>query len=775
MLALTLTVFFYGRGWRQLHRQIPHRFPRWRLFAFLAGITSLFLAIASPLDAFAGMLLQVHMIQHLLLMMVAPPLLLLGAPWLPLLCGLPRKFVRDALGPFLVWPAMKYFGHKLTHPLVGGLVFMAATLLWHLPALYELALHSSSWHAFEHACFLGTALLFWWPVVQPWPGRANWPRWTLIPYLLIADLQNTALAAFLSFYDRVLYPTYEAAPRLWNISALSDQAAAGAIMWVPGSLAFLVPVGLITVQILSGRRGVRPSEYFAQREAVVPNRSRRREEVDPLVKSTNPPPHVVGHKVTRSFDLLRVPFIGAMLRRPPFRRVAKTLMFLLALLIVADGLLGPQLSPMNLAGVLPWTHWRGLMVIVLLVAGNFFCMTCPFMLVRDLGRRVLPARWSWPRALRSKWLAVGLLALYLWAYEAFGLWDSPWWTAWIIVGYFTAALVIDGLFKGASFCKYVCPIGQFQFVQSLASPLEVKVREPETCRTCTTHDCIRGNETQRGCELELFQPRKSGNMDCTFCLDCVHACPHDNVGILAVVPALDLAHDTPRSSVGRFAQRPDLAALVLLLVFGAFVNAAGMIAPVVEWQDRLVAQFGFHSTLPVVTTLLVLSLLILPPLLALVCGWMSRLFGRAKANSSTDLIGLTCEFTMALAPLGIAMWAAHFIFHLVIAAPTVFPAIQRVATDLGLSWFGAQGWMRSSVSTHDWLPTLRLLLLDAGLLLSLYVAWRTARRRFARFRSALGAFIPWGALAAALFLAGIWISIQPMQMRGLAAPSGELR
>src|SRR6185369_14543955 len=209
LLTLALLALVYTRGWHQLHRQIPHRFPRWRLVAFLAGIAALFLAIASPLDAFSGLLLQVHMIQHLLLMMVAPPLLLLGAPWLPLLCGLPRQFVRDAFGPFLAWPALRNFGHKLTHPLSGGIAFMAVTLLWHLPALYELALRSRPWHEFEHACFLGAALLFWWPVVQPWPSRAHWPRWTMIPYLLIADLQNTVLAAFLSFYDRVLYSTYE--------------------------------------------------------------------------------------------------------------------------------------------------------------------------------------------------------------------------------------------------------------------------------------------------------------------------------------------------------------------------------------------------------------------------------------------------------------------------------------------------------------------------------------------------------------------------------------
>ena len=101
------------------------------------------------------------------------------------------------------------------------------------------------WHDVQHICFLGTGLLFWWPVVQPWPSRLRWPRWTMIPYLLLADIQNTALSAFLIFSERVLYPTYAAVPRLWGISVLDDQAAAGAIMWVPGSVIFLVPVAVL--------------------------------------------------------------------------------------------------------------------------------------------------------------------------------------------------------------------------------------------------------------------------------------------------------------------------------------------------------------------------------------------------------------------------------------------------------------------------------------------------------------------------------------------------
>src|SRR5262249_15860969 len=145
-------------------------------------------------------------------------------------------------------------------------------------------------------------------------------------------------------------------------------------------------------------------------------------------------------------------------------------------------------------------------VIALLAAGNFFCMACPFMLVRELGRRLgLPQR-AWPRVLRTKWVSVALLVLFFWANEAFSLWDKPAWTASLILNYFFAAFILDAFFRGASFCKYVCPIGQFHFVNSLVSPFEVRVRTAHVCTSCRTHDCLHGNQHQRGCELDLYLP-----------------------------------------------------------------------------------------------------------------------------------------------------------------------------------------------------------------------------------------------------------------------------
>jgi cytochrome c oxidase assembly factor CtaG/polyferredoxin len=743
--ALLLTAFLYFRGWFKLRRLAPHRFDGWRLSCFCGGLFALFIAISSPLDTFANLLLQVHMIQHLLFMMVAPPLLLLANPFLPLLRGLPRSIAREAVGPFLTWRPLRRLGLWLTNPRTAWIIYVVVTLGWHLPAPYELTLHSNAWHEVEHACFLLSALLFWWPVVQPWPSRPQWPRWTMIPYLLLADIQNTVLSAFLSFSDRVLYPTYDTVPHFAGMTALSDQHLAGAIMWVPGSIAYLVPAGVIAMRFLSPR-GVGLAVRNLRSQSV---RTR-----GPLRQRLLP-----------AFDLLHNTQIQRWLTSLWLRRSLQLAMFLIAILIVLDGLFGPQLAPMNAAGVLPWTHWRGLTVLALLVAGNFFCFACPFTFARDLARRIFPARWNWPRSLRSKWLAGGLVLLYLWSYEAFSLWNSPWLTAWIIVGYFAAALLIDGFFRGASFCKYVCPIGQFHFVQSLVSPFEVKVRNQEICHSCKTFDCIRGNAEQRGCELRLFQPKKESNLDCTFCLDCVRACPHDNVGILATPPAKSLWIDRARSSIGRFAPRSDLAFLIGILVFGAFANAAGMALPVENFLKYERLDFGLPGRPFELAIFFALTIGVIPALLVSACAWVSHSLG-ATSNTKREIAN---RFVMTLAPLGASMWVAHLGFHLFVGSHTFVPVFQRLFTDLHFSVLGPPSWNIRSWAFPELLDW-EFLVIDLGLLASLYSMWRVARDVGKSSTRIFPIFLPWGILALGLFALAIWIIFQPMEMRGTFMP-----
>jgi len=528
-------------------------------------------------------------------------------------------------------------------------------------------------------------------------------------------------------------------------------------------------------------------------------------------------------------DLLRVPALGRVLRWRHTRTVLQTLFLALAVLIILDGLFGPQLAPRNLAGTVPWVHWRGFVVLALLVAGNLFCMACPFMLPRRLAKRFGPARYPWPRALRSKWLAVALLLVFFWAYEAFSLWASPWLTAWVAVTYFVLAFVVDAFFKGASFCKHVCPIGQFHFVNSMVSPTEVRVRDPEVCGSCETKDCIRGRYDptvvaagspqsagltpnpirldaasgtaqlhlpqmngpgttaasefaagafrpaeaasgralgrhgliQGGCELALYQPRKEGNGDCTFCLECIHACPHDNVGIVIRPPLQELTRDPVRSGVGRLSRRPDWAALALLLCFGAFVNAFGMVEPMFALQARAAEVLGITSRALLLALFLGVLYVAVPGLVTVSVAWASRRWGGGK----DPLRQRISTYAWCLVPLGLGMWTAHYLHHLLIGGWTLVPVVQEYLRDLGLP-AGEPRWGAGAMVPESWLLPMEVVFLQGGLLLTLVAGFRIARREEGDLRRARRAFLPWAALATLLCLAGIWLLLQPMEMRG---------
>jgi cytochrome c oxidase assembly factor CtaG len=200
----------------------------WRIAAWIAGLLVLWIAIGSPLAGLDHRLLIAHMAQHLLLMTVAAPLILLGA--------LNRQ--RALRG-------------RVIHPAFCWLAGTATVIAWHVPFLFELGMRSAYWHAFEQATFLAAGLLFWCPVIQPWPGL---PRWGVPLYLFLATLPCDALSAFLTFCDRVVYPHYLSAPRLFGISPLGDQECAGALMWVWVTFVYLAPAVVVTLQMLSPQR-----------------------------------------------------------------------------------------------------------------------------------------------------------------------------------------------------------------------------------------------------------------------------------------------------------------------------------------------------------------------------------------------------------------------------------------------------------------------------------------------------------------------------------------
>jgi cytochrome c oxidase assembly factor CtaG len=245
-----LSAAVYTRGWFAIRKTRPAQFTAWRLAAFLLGLTTLWLAIGSPMDGFADALLSAHMVEHLLLMSFVPPLLLLGYPSVPLLRGLPRRLTVNLLGPLQRLKALRALGSFLTRPLVAWLTMNLVFLGWHVPFAYDFALEHERWHDFEHICFLSSSILFWWPLIRPWPTKARSPGWYLLPYLVGADLVNTGLSAFLAFCDRPVYTYYLKQPSGFPITPMADQVIGAVIMWVVGSVVFLGPAVFITLRLL---------------------------------------------------------------------------------------------------------------------------------------------------------------------------------------------------------------------------------------------------------------------------------------------------------------------------------------------------------------------------------------------------------------------------------------------------------------------------------------------------------------------------------------------
>jgi putative membrane protein len=268
-VAIALSLIIYTRGWLRIRRTGAEALPASRLALFAAGMFALWLAIGSPLEALDDSSLFAHMVQHLLLMLAAPPLILLGAPALPFLHGLPAWFVRVPLGAFLRARAVQKFGALITEPVFCWIAAMVVMIGWHVPSAFELALRSDAWHETEHACFFLTSIFFWWPVVQPWPSVARWPRWTMPLYLLLGMIAGSAVSAYMVFSERILYPSYQNAPQIFAISPLDDQVAAGGLMWFAMTIAFIVPAVVIMVRFLSPSRPRAPIHRVSALDARV--------------------------------------------------------------------------------------------------------------------------------------------------------------------------------------------------------------------------------------------------------------------------------------------------------------------------------------------------------------------------------------------------------------------------------------------------------------------------------------------------------------------------
>lgn len=488
----------------------------------------------------------------------------------------------------------------------------------------------------------------------------------------------------------------------------------------------------------------------------------------------------------RRLDLLGLPGLRRFVRWRYARLVFQLPLLLLAVFVVIDGLTGEQLAPRNIATTSLWLHYRGLVIVALAVVGNAFCGACPLMLTRGLTRRLerlLPRKLGWPKGLKNKYLVIGLLLVFFYAYETFDLWASPWLTAWIVIWYFIAALAVDTLFPAGTFCRFVCPLGNFNFTFATASPTQIAAVNPDVCSSCVHKPCLHGRESYPdeaqsqgraafiplseiirpngagyfpGCETDLFVPTVTSNMDCTSCMNCVRACPFDNVALSVRAPGLEWSRN-PWAKHGRL----PLMLMGIGLTFWGLLNAIAMIGPFYGVAERLSSVLGTRNEALLLGIIFAGVTLLGLGLTTLMCVLADRL-GGASNGGWHGVRTAIMRWGYVLLPLGFGFWAAHYLFHFLTGALSIVP----VFTHFFQYWGFAvdPNWRLSRL-----VPTHLLFPIGAGFvglysLLAGFVAFRIGLRDFGK----RGVLAFWPPLLFILLFAAFALLVlaQPMQMRG---------
>lgn len=487
------------------------------------------------------------------------------------------------------------------------------------------------------------------------------------------------------------------------------------------------------------------------------------------------------HRPVR-LNILALPLLGRFLRWRWGRASLQLTFLLIAALLIIDGFTGPQVAPRNLATVLPWVHYRGIIILVLLLAGNFFCMVCPFHVPRSLAKRLSSRGPRFPRYFRNKWVSIASLFTIFFLYEWLDLWASPFLTAWVIVAYILAAFVLDAFFQESPFCKYVCPLGAFNFAYSTLAPTQIQVTNPQICAHCQGKECVNGSWSAEavvrvdtipvqtadgatvyekrqvehgkqgvlGCPTLLFPPQIQSNMDCILCLDCVRACPHQNIALAVRQPMRELLQPDV------WPKRWDFSLFIIILAFMGVMNAFGMVPPVYVLQEQLAQFLNIRSEFIILLLVFLVGNIVLPVALILLTAYVTR----ALTRTQLPLRHIVAAFAPSFVPLGFGIWFAHYVFHFLITPLSIIPVVQE--------FLGQKGeWARFSASVNaDVISFMQALALLGGFAMSLFIAQKVALRLFKR--DGLLGFMPWAFVLLLLMAVAFAIFTLPMEMRGSA-------
>lgn len=243
-LLLLLTAYLYVTGLSRWRRP-SHPVNQWQKFSFFAGLLILFLALQSPIEPLATHMFSVHQLQHVMLRMLGPVLILMGAPLTPILRGLPSWALLGVVRPIVGNTAVRRAYDLITNPVLTTLLFLSVLYLWQVPQPHDLALSNGFVHEFMHTTMLFSGFLFWWLVIDPKPHRSRLHYGLRVLYLGLIVIPNTVLGAAITFQSGMIYSGYAKVTQPYSLSLIFDQQIGGLILWVVGDMMSILVAGIV--------------------------------------------------------------------------------------------------------------------------------------------------------------------------------------------------------------------------------------------------------------------------------------------------------------------------------------------------------------------------------------------------------------------------------------------------------------------------------------------------------------------------------------------------
>lgn len=459
----------------------------------------------------------------------------------------------------------------------------------------------------------------------------------------------------------------------------------------------------------------------------------------------------------RRFNLFRMDFFKTLVKKNYFPLLLQSISIFLFLLIIFAGLFGSQ--RVNIGPVLTWTIWWALLIFFILGFGSAFCAICPWEGIASLvtalsfrsRKKKMGYEMRWPKWLKNIYPAMIFFILLTWLELGLDITHSPSMTAMMGLGFVALAILVAIFFERRAFCRYVCLVGRIQGLYSLFSPFELRPESKDICRTCTTKDCYKGNDTATGCPTTLFPGALQENSYCTLCTECIRACPHDNLFINARFFAVDLLRKV------RYLWDEAVLAIVLL----ALTSFHGLtMTPVWERLTNLL-RVEFNLGPKMVFTLLMLLMMLLPILLF----WFTAACARKFVGKSGPSTGKIFKaFAYSVIPIALFYHLAHNGMHFFMEGQNLLPLL---SDPFGWGWdlFGTAGKKYLPLLTLKKIWWMQIIMILIGHVYGVIVSDRISRTLYADRQSAKRALIPLLITMILYSSFSVWLIAQPMEMR----------